>query len=268
MTMTMQGNLSQINFTDLLLLATSGKKSGVLKLSRGKESVEIFFTTGNIVHASCPVGEGEKALLYPVTWGEGTFSLLSDGTAPRTTISKNPTDILDEVKNMTREWEIILQVIPTAKAVFRLAELGDDNTGPVTVPNVGWRVLSKLDGIRSVQEVAELLRIPFAYAAKVIYSLHTAGLVEAITPAAKPAAELVPPALLNRVTNILTDMIGPMAPLVLRDQIAFLGESPDSLPESKLDELITLIGREISDGKLKSRFEESMIQEISNFKRF
>ena len=71
----MQGNLSQINFTDLLMLATGGKKSGVLKLNRGKEAVEIFFTSGNIVHANCPIGEGEKAVLYPVTWDEGTFSL-------------------------------------------------------------------------------------------------------------------------------------------------------------------------------------------------
>ena len=78
----------------------------------------------------------------------------------------------------------------------------------------------------------------------------------------------MPAALLSRVTNILTDMIGPMAPLVLRDQIESLGESADSLPESKLEELITLIGQEISDGKLKSRFEESMVQEIANFKRF
>jgi hypothetical protein len=78
----------------------------------------------------------------------------------------------------------------------------------------------------------------------------------------------VPTALLDRVTGILTEVIGPMAPLVLRDQIEALGESRDSLPEAKLDELIMLIGREIGDGKLKNKFEESMFQEISNFKRF
>jgi hypothetical protein len=66
----------------------------------------------------------------------------------------------------------------------------------------------------------------------------------------------------------LTEVIGPMAPVVLKDQIEALGESPDSLPEAKLDDLITLIGREIGDGKLKNKFEESMFQEISNFKRF
>jgi hypothetical protein len=92
--------------------------------------------------------------------------------------------------------------------------------------------------------------------------------VELAQPVVKPAADLVPAALLNRVTGILTEVIGPMAPLVLRDQIEALGESPDSLPEAKLDDLIVLIGREIGEGKLKNKFEESMFQEISNFKRF
>src|SRR6185295_452860 len=172
----MQGNLSQISLTDLLLLATSGKKSGVLKLAHGKEAVEVFLSDGNIVHATCPIGEGDKALLYPVTWGEGTFILQPNGTAPAATVRKSADEILSEVKAMTREWQIILELIPNGKAVFKIAELAEDHTGPVTVPNVGWRVLTKLDGARTVQEVSELLRIPFAYTAKVIYNLHKSGL--------------------------------------------------------------------------------------------
>jgi Domain of unknown function (DUF4388) len=264
----MQGNLSHISLTDLLVLATSGKKSGVLKLARGKETVEVYLTDGKIVHATCPIGEGDKALLYPVTWGEGTFNLHPNGTSSATTIKKTSDEILDEVKAMTREWETILEVIPSGKAVFRIANLPDDYTGPVTVPNVGWRVLSKLDGVRTVQEIAEMLRIPFAYIAKVIFSLCQAGLAEPAGAIAKSTADVVPPALLNRVASILTEVIGPMAPVVLRDQIEAMGESPSSLPEAKLDELVSLIGREISDGKLKNKFEESMFQEISNFKRF
>jgi hypothetical protein len=264
----MQGNLSHISLTDLLLLATSGKKTGVLKLAHGKESVEVYLTEGKIVHATCPIGDGDKALLYPVTWGEGTFNLQPNGTAPAVTVSKPADEILAEVKAMTREWETILEVIPSGRTVFKIAELSEEHTGPVTVPNVGWRVLTKLDGKRTVQEVSELLRIPFAYTAKVIYNLHKAGLLECAVPVARPSADLVPSALLNRVRDILTEVIGPMAPLVLRDQIEALGESPGSLPEEKLDDLIILIGKEIGDGQLKNRFEESMFQEISNFKRF
>jgi hypothetical protein len=59
-----------------------------------------------------------------------------------------------------------------------------------------------------------------------------------------------------------------MAPLVLRDQITALSETQENFPESRLDELVGLIGREISDGKLRNKFEESALQELANFKRF
>jgi Domain of unknown function (DUF4388) len=264
----MQGNLAQISLNDILLLATGGKKSGVLKLSRGKESVEVYISDGNIIHATCPIGEGEKALLYPVTWGEGVFTLMPNGTLPATTINKSSAEILEEVKAMSREWETILEVIPSGKAVFRIADPGEEQTGPITVPHVGWRVLSKVDGTRTVQEIAETLRIPFAYTAKVVFNLHKSGLVELVAPSSRPAADVVPPALFDRLTSILTEMIGPMAALVLRDQIDSFGESQDSFPESKLDELIGLVSKEISDGKLRSKFKGSMQQEISNFKKF
>ena len=178
----MQGNLAQISLNDILLLATGGKKSGVLKLSRGKETVEVYISDGNIIHATCPIGEGEKALLYPVTWGEGVFNLMPNGTPPTTTIKKTSAEILDEVKAMSREWETILEVIPSGKAVFRIADPGEAQSGPITVPYVGWRVLSKIDGSRTVQETAEILRIPFAYTAKVIFNLHKSGLVEISEP--------------------------------------------------------------------------------------
>jgi Domain of unknown function (DUF4388) len=264
----MQGNLSQINLNDLLLLATSGKKSGVLKLIRGKETVEVYLSEGNIVHAKCPIGEGEKALLYPVTWGDGTFNLLPNGTAPEATITKASSQILADIKAMTHEWETILDVVPSGKTLFRIADLAEDNTGPITIPNVGWRVLSRLDGVRTVQEIAEVLRIPFAYIAKVLFNLHQAGLIETVTAPVKPVGEMVPTALLDRLSAVLTEVIGPMAPLVIRDQVEALGASTDSLPESKLDDLIGLIGQEISDAKQRHKFEESIYHEISNFKRF
>jgi Domain of unknown function (DUF4388) len=263
----MQGNLSQISLNDLLLLATGGKKSGVLKLSRGKETVELYLNAGEIVHATCPIGDGEKALLYPVTWGEGTFALLPNGTSPASTIRKNSAQILDEVKAMSREWETILEVIPTGKTVFRLADLTDEQSGPITVPHVGWRVLTKIDGMRNVQEIAEILRVPYAYTAKVIFNLHKAGLVEIVSPAVKSASERVSPALFNRISSLLTEIIGPMARVVVRDQVESLGESENNFPEAKLEELMALICKEISDGRSKAKFQELIAQEVSTFKK-
>jgi hypothetical protein len=264
----MQGNLAQISLNDILLLATGGRKSGLLRLSRGKETVEVYIADGNIIHATCPIGEGEKALLYPVTWGEGVFTLMPNGNPPAATIKKTSAEILEEVKAMSREWETILEVIPSGKAVFRIADPGEAHSGPITVPHVGWRVLSKIDGFRTVQEIAESLRIPFAYTAKVIFNLHKSGLVEIVNPSSRLTTDVVLPSVFDRLTGILTEIMGPMASVVLRDQIDSLGESQENFPESKLEELIGLISKEISDGKLRHKFEEAMLQEISDFKKF
>lgn len=267
----MQGNLSEFGLNDLLLLATNGKKSGVLKLAHGRESVEVFFTDGAIVHATCPIGEGEKALLYAVTWADGTFSLDPLGAAAAITIQKSSLEILTEIESVAQEWQTILTLVPSSEAIFRLADLNDDQAAPITVPNVGWRVLSKLDGVRTLQDVADLLRIPFPYVARVIFNLHKSGLVESIVETKtivepKPAVDFVPKALLNRLTEILTEVIGPMAPLVLRDQLKALGASANNLPEAKLDDLIVLVGLEIADAKLKKKFDEAVREEIASFK--
>lgn len=258
----MQGNLRQIGLNDLLLLATNGKKSGVLRLARGTETVEVFFNSGVIVHATCPIGDGEKALLYPATWTDGSFSLDPEGTPCTTTIEKSSGEILSEIESVTHEWKSILDVIPSGKAVFRLADLTDDRSEPITVPQVGWRVLSKLDGTRTIEEISDLLRIPFAYVARVIFNLHKSGLVEAATVPPDPVVNLVPPALMNRLNSILMEIIGPMAPLVLRDQLKSLGVTANNLPEAKFDDLIMLIGFEINDAKLKKKFEDAISQEI------
>ena len=266
--MIMQGNLSQISLNDILLLATGGRKTGVLKFSRGKENVDVYFVDGSIVHATCPIGDGEKALVYPVTWGEGTFTLLPNGTAPTATIQKSTAEILDEVKAMSREWGTILEVIPSGKTIFCIADLDEGHADPITVPHVAWRVLSKLDGARTVQEIAELLRIPYAYAAKVFFNLYKSGLIDIITPSSKPAGEPVPEELISKLADILTEVMGPMAPVVLRDQIESLGGLSHGVTDSKLDDLIAAVSREITEPNLRLRFLESARHEVGNFKKF
>jgi hypothetical protein len=262
----LRGNLSQISLSEILLLAIDGKKSGLLKLSRGKETVEIFLDAGDITHARCSIGEGEKALLYPVTWGEGTFVLGANGAPHAQTIDRESSELLAEVKAMSQEWEEILQVIPTAKTVFRIADPEEEQNGSVNIPHTGWRVLSKIDGQRNVQTIADLLRLPCAYTAKVIYNLYKSGLVEIVSPAAKDAAEIMSAGFFDRLISELTDVIGPMASIIVQDQIASLGESTDAFPKARLEELIELISNEILDESSKTRFQEQMFGELQTLK--
>lgn len=60
-----------------------------------------------------------------------------------------------------------------------------------------------------------------------------------------------------------TEGIGPMAKLIVDDQIADLGESRDSFPQNKLAELIERVSREIFNDTMRSRFLDKMEQAVS-----
>ena len=68
------------------------------------------------------------------------------------------------------------------------------------------------------------------------------------------------------MTRTATAAMGPMASLVLRDQISALGESRDAFPQVKLRELIDLVSREILNETMRSHFQEMMFQEMDALK--
>ena len=60
-----------------------------------------------------------------------------------------------------------------------------------------------------------------------------------------------------------TEGIGPMAKLIIDDQISDLGESRDSFPQKKLAELIERVSREIFNDTMRARFLDKMAQAVS-----
>jgi capsular exopolysaccharide synthesis family protein len=59
--------------------------------------------------------------------------------------------------------------------------------------------------------------------------------------------EIIPSESLNRLIATMTKSLGPIGPLVVRDQIAVLGESYDAFPKNRIADLIKLLQREITE---------------------
>jgi type II secretory pathway predicted ATPase ExeA len=81
-----------------------------------------------------------------------------------------------------------------------------------------------------------------------------------------PAAATVSPHFFDYMSRIATAAMGPMASLVLRDQISVLGESHDAFPQLRIGELIELVSREILNEIMRTRFQKMMFQEIEALK--
>ncbi|HEY6201089.1 MAG TPA: AAA family ATPase [Candidatus Binatia bacterium] len=81
------------------------------------------------------------------------------------------------------------------------------------------------------------------------------------TRQAESRANVLSPEFLNSMITSLTEAMGPMAPLVLRDQVSALGEEFDAFPKSRLGELVESTSCEILEDSLRRRFQQLMSQE-------
>jgi general secretion pathway protein A len=72
----------------------------------------------------------------------------------------------------------------------------------------------------------------------------------------------VSPAFFGKMIQALTDAMGPMASLVLRDRITRLGESVERFPIARLPELVAAIKQEILSEALRRRFEEQIAKQV------
>jgi capsular exopolysaccharide synthesis family protein len=74
--------------------------------------------------------------------------------------------------------------------------------------------------------------------------------------------EIVPQEMLHQMTAKFIEAIGPMAPSIIQDHIAALGESSKACPKDKLPVLVERLGREITNDAMRLQFLKSMQDEL------
>ena len=81
-------------------------------------------------------------------------------------------------------------------------------------------------------------------------------------PKISPVPLRVPASFLDALASALTEAMGPMAHIVLRDQIRAIGESSDRFPNTKLEWIIESVSREILDETMREQFRKYMHVQI------
>jgi hypothetical protein len=80
------------------------------------------------------------------------------------------------------------------------------------------------------------------------------------SPTPDAAQENVSPEFFEKLTLELTQTIGPMAPLIVRDHVKSLGETIEQFPKARVKELLETVSSEILDDKVKTGFRERIAQ--------
>jgi hypothetical protein len=258
----LRGNLAQLPLLDIIKMLSAGKRSGRLDLVQGAKHGEIYLESGNLVHAVTGTQMGEAGVYTLLGWLEGDFSFVPDVQAPEESIALTTEQMLLEASRKAEQWEDIKEVISTTDMVFNISPSGSTNT--VSLKPIEWQVLAQINGVRSVADVAEILELDEFDVAKIIFSLVTAGLLhEAAEPTAR-YQNLVAEDFFPRLTEAYTEILGPMGPVIIDDEVAAMGESREAFPQQKAAELVERMSLEIADDGKRTEFQRLMLELLQN----
>jgi hypothetical protein len=258
----LSGNLTHLPLLEILRLLSSERQTGRLSLSNGASKGEIFLREGNVVHAASGEQISEEAVYSLMGWLQGDFRFIPDVAAPEESLRTPMERLLVEGARRVQEWGEIKEVIPSTDVVFKLSPAGA--SGVVNLEAEEWQVLARVDAARTVAQIAQDLGEDEFRVAKVLHRLVSAGLLEV---GEKPEALLKPTVnggFFHRLNSEFTEVMGPLGPVIIDDEIAALGEMRKSFPRDKVALLVERVSAEIQDAEKRSRFQGIMLQAIRN----
>jgi hypothetical protein len=188
--MAFQGSLAELHLPDIIQLVSVSGKTGVFHLSDAAHRGDIWLHEGRIVHAEHEDLSGEEAVYALAIWRSGDFRFEAGVAAPRQSIQKSNTNLLMEAARRLDEWRVLSKKIPSVDLVPEFVIL-DSRDGQINLNTMEWLLLSKIDGQRSVKQIAGATGMGVFDAAKLLYGLVATNLIR-LKERGAPAAERPP----------------------------------------------------------------------------
>jgi hypothetical protein len=181
--MAFQGSLAELHLPDIIQLVSVSGKTGVFHLVDGPVRGEIYLNDGQIVHAQLDDISGEEAVYALAIWNRGEFRFDPGAPVPQRTITKSNTNLLMEAARRLDEWRVLSKKIPSTELVPEFVVL-EGREGQINLNTSEWLILSKIDGTRSIKQIAGSCRLSTFDAAKILYGLVATGLLRLKEPPA------------------------------------------------------------------------------------
>lgn len=132
--------------------------------------------------------------------------------------------------------------------------------GEVSLDSQMLNVLMNIDGRRNLGEVAKILKVDMTALKEALQRLERLNLIEA-------DVETVPTldqAFFDFLSNHLSIAMGPMAEILIEDEVRELGVDRSSIPTHRAAELVDTLAREIPREEKKVKFQQTMLKKLKN----
>ena len=130
-------------------------------------------------------------------------------------------------------------------------------------PATEWAVWTQVNGKNSIEDIATILATDSKKITAIIQMLFMDGVVE-VAQVKKIEKNYVPETFFQDMEQILTSIVGPVAPFVIEDTISDNELSKNKFLKAHVPELIEMISDEIYDEDKKVKFQAEMLEYIKN----
>jgi Domain of unknown function (DUF4388) len=182
----LQGSIRQFSVPDVVQFLCGHSKSGKLALAFSDSRGSIFFEDGTVIHAELGPRDGEEAFFELMSRGEGNFEFVPGERTSKKSVRQHTTILLLEGARRSDERELLEEQIPDTNLVPEFVPPDEGQTGKqVTLNTSEWMVLAKIDGQRSVKQIALDSGLSEYHTCRLLYPLVRNRLIRLREPSAR-----------------------------------------------------------------------------------
>jgi len=130
--------------------------------------------------------------------------------------------------------------------------------GEVSLDSEMLQVLMELDGTKNLAQVARSLNMNMKHLRGILNKLYSLQIIEVATDAMPTLGK----DFFNTLSGELARAMGPIADVVIEDEISDMGEVKSRFPARRAAELVDLLARQIIREERKVAFQQSMVKKL------
>lgn len=179
--MSLAGDLQDFEITDVFQLVQLGQKDGVLRIQTADNLGVVCFKSGKVAHAQTNSIQGEPAIDTILGWKKGRFTFNPGEEIPHHTVDLPIQQVILEAARRIDELARVQKLIPSYDMVIEIVDVPQEGVEKIQLNPREWKVLSFVDGMLSVKQIAKKSNISEFETAKIFYGMVSSGLVKAVT---------------------------------------------------------------------------------------
>lgn len=227
---TLSGNLRDAQLPDIIRMISGGERTGTLAVKNSSDTVMISFNKGKIVYVASPglfdSGKEDSSasdgvvpheILKTFNWPDGDFVFTPDvvvdgGGVP---LKLETCALVLSGCRLVDDWNRIKKVVSSSSVIYERSLDQKKSTIKTPLNNEEQMVLEQINGIRSVERLAEVTSLSIFEVSRILYTFVICGQIHT---ASRDRGELFD--LLKLFTNALFERLDAIKAERIAEQIA------------------------------------------------